>query len=172
MDKTQQQIAKVLLTTGTNEQKINVLLAGLPDAPFKEKLQEEITTLRHQVQELTPANETAKLVFRDKNEQLALRDLEIVKLREKANKLCDVLSSNNACFYQGFDSLRKAANTTFTPTHLNAHVEQEIKERIGEPVAWMNSINRMVINKTKKQQADYSLFDTPLYAVKEIEKCL
>lgn len=62
---------------------------------------------------------------------------------------------------------RMRESTPPNTAELEAYVESEIEKRLGEPVAWMNSANGVVINKKKKQLADYSLFDDPLYSVKD-----
>jgi hypothetical protein len=95
---------------------------------------DEITTLRQQLAEIVKFQSSVdRLASKQVEciETLALRDLEIVKLREALESI------NECCIARGNDIyiqniIEQALSTTFTPDHLN----EWLREQVGEPVAW------------------------------------
>ncbi len=107
----------------------------------------------------------------------ALKDLEIMRLREALEIARDYQFNAVNQFHIDFagykaekhkqydDDLKLVEQALSAPATYDDLMAWH-EAQLGEPVAWMNSANGVVINKTKKQQADYSLFDTPVYAKK------
>ncbi len=113
---------------------------------------DEITTLRQQVAELEDKLEavsTESYLTNDdlhkeqalsstlqnqcdrQKHQLALRELEILKLREALESICRVNGTTPVLTYQAMESIAKQAlSTPFTPEHLN----EWLKERASDGI--------------------------------------
>jgi len=137
----------------------------------------EITALRQQVAELTKHRDELLKHIGERTltptglEQLALRDLEIVKLREALNSFEISDDTGLQALWvtsKTAEQIDEALSTTYTTEHLDAW----LKEKIGEPVAWKyNSLGTDYITEYEDNIIGISKGTKPtsLYAVKELK---
>ena len=137
------------------------------------KANSELETLRQQVADITKHRDELLKHIGERTltptglEELALRDLEIVKLREVLQASYDFYGDG----YKVDAQVRKVLSTPFTPSDLNAYVEAEIAKRLGEPVAWVWYVDGydMYTNDFEYMKSIQKYKPTtPLYSVKEI----